>query len=155
MTSMRSLATTKSNQRFRAVFVAARLLAFGLLIGVASCNSDEADYRTTLAARVAVSASMENGPTYLLAGVSTDPMKKVIPIDTARFTGRTATQQFHAFKHRCGSCHLPPDPGMHRSYEWESVVTQMERTVGHAGLLPIPPADRDMILKFLMQYSQR
>ena len=156
MTSMRSLATTKSNQRFRAVFVGARLLASGLvLLAVAGCRSNEADVRTTMAARAAVSAAMENGPTYLLAGVSTDAMKKVTPFDSARFGGRTDTHQFHTFKHRCGACHLPPNPRMHRAYEWEGVVAQMERTIGHAGLLPIAPADRATIMEFLTQHALR
>lgn len=156
MTSMRSLATTKSNQRFRAVFVGARLLASGLaLLALAGCRSNETDVRATLAARTAVSAAMENGPTYLLAGVSTDAMKKVTPFDSASFDGRMDTHQFHAFKHRCGACHLPPEPRMHRSYEWEGVVGQMERTIGHAGLLPIAPADRAMILDFLTQHASR
>ena len=156
MISMRSLATAKSNQRFRAVFVGAGLLASGLvLLALAGCRSNETDVRTTMAARAAVSAAMENGPTYLLAGVSTDAMKKVTPFDSARFAGRTDTHQFHAFKHRCGACHVPPDPRMHRAYEWDGVVAQMERTIGHAGLLPIAPADPAMILKFLTQHASR
>ena len=149
-----NLTTTKSSESFRAVFMAARLLAFGLLL-LAGCNSDDADVRTTLTARAAVSAAMKNGPTYLMAGVSLDAMKKVTPFDSTSFAGSTATQQFHAFKHRCGACHLPPDPRMHRSKEWDGVVTRMERTIGNAGLLPIAPADRAMIVEFLRQHAQR
>ena len=149
-----NLTTTKSSESFRAVFMASRFLAFGLLL-LAGCNSDDADVRTTLTARAAVSAAMKNGPTYLMAGVSLDAMKKVTPFDSTSFAGSTATQQFHAFKHRCGACHLPPDPRMHRSNEWDGVVTRMERTIGNAGLLPIAPADRAMIVEFLRQHAQR
>lgn len=130
------------------------LLPLGLLIAVAACNSSNQD-EAYMSARAAVSASMQDGPGYLLAGVSTNPTRKVTPFDSAAIAGPIDPHQFHAFKHRCGACHPPPDPRMKRPFEWNVTVAQMEHTITNAGLLPIATSDRKGIVDFLTQHARR
>jgi hypothetical protein len=125
-----------------------------LLVGVTACNSGNRD-EAYMSAIAAVSASMQDGPGYLLAGVSTDPSKKVAQFDSAALVGPIDPHQLHAFTHRCGACHRPPDPRMKHAYEWDATVAQMERTIANAGLLPIANSDRKTILDFLTQHARR
>ncbi len=89
-----------------------------------------------------------------MAGVSMN-RSSVEPLDRDGMGELAETEAFRTFFHRCTSCHMTPDPGIHRPGQWRGVVTRMERWMEKAGVLPLPAGERDTIVRFLDRASER
>jgi hypothetical protein len=60
---------------------------------------------------------------------------------------------FHRLSHRCGVCHVTPDPALHAAAEWPNIVARMSGTMDAAGLLPLAAQDRAAILRVLEEHA--
>lgn len=88
------------------------------------------------------------------AGLSivVDPV--IRPLRSRRFRGRESGE-YHAFRHRCSSCHVTPDPSMYGPGEWRGVVRRMGDWMKAAGVMPMPAADSAAINAFLESEAAR
>lgn len=82
------------------------------------------------------------------AGVSLN-RPRVTPLDRNALGELADSEDFHAFFHRCTSCHTTPDPSMHSPGQWNGTVARMQMWMERAGLLPIDASERDAIVRFL------
>jgi hypothetical protein len=88
------------------------------------------------------------------AGISVFRELTVEPLDPRSLGADTTSPAYHLVLHRCGACHLPPDPAQLEANQWEAVVIRMERLTEDAGILPVAPRDRDAILSFLLRHAK-
>ena len=145
----------KPYQRLPAPFARAGLLAaLGTLLFMASCAYSESDDARN-AARSAVQSEMKDGPAFSFAGVSTDPNRKVIPLDSAALGGRIDGHKLHVVMHRCGACHKAPDPRMKYAYEWDDVVASMQNKAANAGLLRFSKPEDESVRGFMRAHARR
>lgn len=75
----------------------------------------------------------------------------VPPIDTRRIGADTASEGYHRYVHRCGTCHSAPSPRARTAAEWGYVLPKMKRHMADAGLIPLRPLDQALILDFLQR----
>jgi len=87
------------------------------------------------------------------AGISVLRNPDLRPINPKRIGADTTSQGFHRYVHRCGACHSAPDPSLHSASEWRSVSPRMEKHMEEAGLIPLGPTDRTVILEFLQRHA--
>jgi hypothetical protein len=87
------------------------------------------------------------------AGVSARARIRVQPIPDRLVRDVRGEPDFQRFSHRCGVCHVTPDPALHTADRWANVVDKMAVTVNSAGLLPLSDDDRAAILRFLEQHA--
>jgi len=83
------------------------------------------------------------------AGVSAAARPDIRPLRSGRLGRLTESAGYHAFRHRCSSCHTPPDPAMHTLGEWRGIVRRMGEWMDAAGVMPMAPADTAAIGAFL------
>lgn len=88
------------------------------------------------------------------AGVSARARIRVQPIPDRLVKTVRSDADFQRFSHRCGVCHVTPDPALHSIDRWEKVVSKMAITVNSAGLLPLSDEDRAAILRFLRDHAK-
>ncbi len=145
----------KSCQRLPAPFAKAGLLVVAVVLPMlAGCGYSEPDEARN-AARAAVQSELQDAPALLFAGVSADPNRKVIPLDSATLPGPINSHQLHMFRHRCGACHKVPDPRMKYAYEWDGVVAGMQNKAANAGLLAFAQAEQESVRAFLRDHARR
>jgi hypothetical protein len=87
------------------------------------------------------------------AGVSARAPIRVRPIPPRLVKAVRSEPDFQRFSHRCGVCHVTPDPALHGVAKWEQIVDRMAYTVDAAGLLPLSEADRAAVLRFLAEHA--
>jgi hypothetical protein len=87
------------------------------------------------------------------AGISARAPIRVRPLPPRLARELKRDADFQRFSHRCGVCHVTPDPQLHAADEWPAVVSRMAGTIDAAGLLPLHDADRDAVLRVLREYS--
>lgn len=88
------------------------------------------------------------------AGVSARAPIRVQPLPDRLARQLRGDPDFHRFSHRCGVCHVTPDPALYGEAQWPDVVARMAGTVEAAGLLPVSDADREAVLRVLRQYAR-
>jgi hypothetical protein len=89
------------------------------------------------------------------AGVSARAPIRVRPIPPKLARSVRSEHDFQRYSHRCGVCHVTPDPALHDTPKWEQIVHRMAYTVDAAGLLPLSDADRAAVLRFLAEHAAR
>jgi hypothetical protein len=87
------------------------------------------------------------------AGVSARAPIRVTPISPKLAKELRGDGDFQRFSHRCGVCHVTPDPALHTPDRWPHVVDRMTHTVNAAGLLPLSDADRQAVLRVLQEHA--
>lgn len=87
------------------------------------------------------------------AGVSARAPIRVASIPDRLARRLAGEPDFQRLSHRCGVCHVTPDPALRDSAAWPGMVDRMAATIDAAGLLPLSPADRDAVLRVLRAYS--
>jgi hypothetical protein len=75
------------------------------------------------------------------------------PLDPGRLGTLVETEGYQAFRHRCSSCHAPPNPAMHASGEWRGVVRRMGDWMKAVGVMPMQAVDSAAIITFLERAS--
>jgi hypothetical protein len=88
------------------------------------------------------------------AGVSARTPIRVRPMPSSLARQLRGDPDFQRLSHRCGVCHVTPDPSLHDQAEWPNIVRRMSGTIDAAGLLPLADADREAILRTLRQHSR-
>ena len=88
------------------------------------------------------------------AGVSVFREITVEPLDPRLLGADAASPAYHVLLHRCGACHLAPDPTQLEANQWRAVVTRMEGLIEDAGILPLAPRGRETILSFLLRHAK-
>lgn len=83
------------------------------------------------------------------AGLSFSVHPTIVPLDARRLGDLRDSDGYHAFLHRCSSCHEPPDPMMHGAADWPWVVRRMAGWMEKTGALPMMPAESAAIIPFL------
>lgn len=89
------------------------------------------------------------------AGISARTPIRVQPLPDRLARELRTGADFQRFSHRCGVCHVTPDPALHTAADWPKIVSRMSGTIDAAGLLPLPVSDRDAILRVLEQHASR
>lgn len=74
-------------------------------------------------------------------------------MDTRRIGADTASEGFHRYVHRCGTCHSAPSPRARTAPEWGYVFPRMKQHVTDAGLIPLGARDQALILDFLRRHA--
>jgi hypothetical protein len=74
-------------------------------------------------------------------------------MDTRHIGADTASEGFHRYVHRCGTCHSAPSPRARTAPEWGYVFPRMKQHVTDAGLIPLGPRDQALILDFLRRHA--
>jgi hypothetical protein len=87
------------------------------------------------------------------AGISARAPIRVQPLPDRIARERRHDPDFQRFSHRCGVCHVTPDPALHAADRWPAVVARMAETIEAAGLLPLQDSDRAAVLRVLTDYS--
>jgi hypothetical protein len=77
----------------------------------------------------------------------------VPPMDNRRIGADTASEGFHRYVHRCGTCHSAPSPRARTAAEWGYVFPNMKRHMTDAGLIPLGARDQALILDFLQRHA--
>ncbi len=68
----------------------------------------------------------------------------------------TLSDEFSFYQTRCGSCHEPVAPELHYNYQWERLLTLIERALDrdHQKMQPqLTTQDKTRLLKYLKTYS--
>lgn len=89
------------------------------------------------------------------AGVSARAPIRVQPLPDRLAKQLRHDPDFQRFTHRCGVCHATPDPQLYGASDWPQLVARMAGTVDAAGLLPLSDADREAVLRVLLQHGRR
>lgn len=84
------------------------------------------------------------------AGISTFHAE-VQPLRARTIRRFDGDADFHAFRHRCTSCHVTPDPSQHAASDWPAVVDRMSGWMIKAGLLEIEAEESASIVRFLVR----
>lgn len=87
------------------------------------------------------------------AGISARAPIRVQPLPDRLAKQLGGNPDFHRFSHRCGVCHVTPDPKLHTGAEWPGVVSRMAGTIDAAGLLPLSDTDRAALLRVLSDHA--
>jgi hypothetical protein len=87
------------------------------------------------------------------AGISARAPIRVPPMPDRLARQLHSNADFHRLSHRCGVCHSTPDPKLHDAAAWSGVVGRMAATIDAAGLLPLSDADRDALLRVLVEHA--
>jgi hypothetical protein len=135
---------------------AALLLAVALVAGTASWRerSRIAQMGEVVAARRELAGTpLTAGGTAPQAGISARAPIRVRPAPDRLVRQLRSDAPFQRFSHRCGVCHVTPDPALHTAGDWPAVVSRMSGTIDAAGLLPLRETDREAILKLLAEHA--
>jgi hypothetical protein len=87
------------------------------------------------------------------AGVSLLRKFEIRPLNPRKIGSDTTSQGFHRYVHRCGTCHAAPDPSLRTASEWKYAFRHMEKHLQEAGLIPLGPLDKNLILGFLERHA--
>lgn len=105
-------------------------------------------------APVLKSTYFDSSGAYPLAGLSTRTRPDVRPARPEDFGRDTATEAFHLYTQRCGSCHRSPDPTLREPGQWDYMVKQrMGEKMKSAGLLPMPDSEATAIGALLDRHA--
>ena len=64
------------------------------------------------------------------------------------------SEEAQLFRHFCGGCHTPPDPGVHTARDWPEVVARMHQLMATQGK-PLPnQAQLGEIMNYLQQHAK-
>lgn len=55
---------------------------------------------------------------------------------------------------RCGECHEPPAPDDAHIYQWERLITMIERRVLHQEMKPLSSAEAQQIRQYLVRHGK-
>jgi len=83
------------------------------------------------------------------AGLSMTADPPIRPLRSGRLGKLAESEGYHLFLHRCGSCHMPPDPAMHEPAEWRGVVRRMRDWMSAVGVMPMSAPDTVALIDFL------
>jgi hypothetical protein len=89
------------------------------------------------------------------AGLSMTVDPAIRRLDPGRLGKLVESEGYHAFLHRCSSCHVPPDPSMHEPGEWQGIVRRMSDWIRAVGVMPMPAADSAAINALLERAAAR
>jgi hypothetical protein len=130
----------------------AGVLAF--VISTAREDARMARMQESVAARRELAATPLAPPgTAPQAGISARAPIRVQPLPNRLARELRSDADFQRFSHRCGVCHVTPDPALHVAGEWPRIVSRMSGTIDAAGLLPLPEHDREAILRVLEAHA--
>jgi hypothetical protein len=87
------------------------------------------------------------------AGISARAPIRVQPLPDRLAKQLRNDPDFQRLSHRCGVCHVTPDPSLYADTAWPRVVARMAATIDGAGLLPLTDSDRDAVLRVLEQHA--
>lgn len=135
---------------------AALLVGAGSLAGYSAWQDQERLKRATAsveARRELAQARLAPAGTAPRAGVSARAPIRVTVIPDRLARRLSGEPDFQRLSHRCGVCHVTPDPALRQAAAWPGVVDRMAATIAAAGLLPLPAADRAAVLRVLTAYS--
>ena len=87
------------------------------------------------------------------AGISILRNLDIPPMDPKRIGADTSSAGFQRYVHRCGTCHATSDPSLRTGPEWPYVFPRMTKHMEEAGLTPLGPTDKALILGFLEKHA--
>jgi hypothetical protein len=87
------------------------------------------------------------------AGISARTPIRVRPLPERLARQLRGEPDFQRLSHRCGVCHVTPDPSLHGAEQWPVVVARMSATIDAAGLLPLDETDRAAVLRVLREHA--
>lgn len=90
-----------------------------------------------------------------LAGMSAGGRVEVRAVSPAAIGDDVASAEYHRYLNRCGTCHSPPAPDLHRAGEWPQVIERMHSNMRSAGTLGLRLEDREAITRFLAKHARR
>lgn len=132
-----------------------RLLLTSLTVFIAAgCDATPAYLKRDIQERRLAEIGLETvDPSATSAAAGTSFLRDidVPPIDTRRIGADTASEGYHRYVHRCGTCHSAPSPRTRTAGEWGYVLPKMKRHIADAGLIPLRPLDQALILDFLQR----
>jgi hypothetical protein len=88
-----------------------------------------------------------------LAGMSAGGNVEVRAISPGRIGDDVASAEYLRYLNRCGTCHAPPAPDLHRAAEWPQVIERMHSIMRSAGTLGLQLDDREAITRFLARHA--
>ena len=91
---------------------------------------------------------------FKLAGMSAIRDIEVEPLDKSSLGGDTLSAAYRTFTARCGACHDVPNPRSKRAYAWRSDLRRMSHNQERAGLLPMTPEQRSIVLRYLERHAR-
>lgn len=65
----------------------------------------------------------------------------------------SGSQDAKLYAARCGACHKPPEPKENHVFQWERLITMMDRRILHTGMTPLTPQERDTLIAYLTRHA--
>ena len=98
--------------------------------------------------------SFDTTDSFDLAGMSATRLIEVEPLDVRKLDGDTVGPAYLAFHTRCSACHAPPAPGSKTASLWSGVMNRMSDNQEDAGLMPMRPGEKALVLEFLQRHAK-
>lgn len=65
----------------------------------------------------------------------------------------SGSQDAKLYAARCGACHKPPNPKDNYIFQWERLITMMDRRILHTEMTPLTPQERDTLTAYLTRHA--